>query len=61
MHQDLRSRRSLGIHWGTFKMTTEFYLEPPSRLKEEAEKAGLGASEFGTVNIGETMEGAFSD
>jgi N-acyl-phosphatidylethanolamine-hydrolysing phospholipase D len=28
LHRDVKSRHSLGIHWGTFKLTTEHYLEP---------------------------------
>jgi N-acyl-phosphatidylethanolamine-hydrolysing phospholipase D len=28
LHRDVKSRYSLGIHWGTFKLTTEHYLEP---------------------------------
>ncbi len=55
IHRDLRSRRSLAIHWGTFKMTREFYLEPRDRLREEADRQGLAAGEFVAVDIGETL------
>lgn len=36
IHQEVKSRNSLGIHWGTWKLTDEFYLEPkelPSSAK----------------------------
>ena len=32
IHKDIKSGRSLGIHWGTFMLTTEYYLEPPVLL-----------------------------
>ena len=32
IHKDIRSKKSLGIHWGTFMLTTEYYLEPPVLL-----------------------------
>ncbi len=56
IHKDIRSRLSLGIHWGTFKMTREFYLEPKSKLREELEEEGLDQAEFVTVELGETLE-----
>ena len=35
IHRDIGSGRSLGIHWGTFKMlSTEFYLEPRHLLTD---------------------------
>jgi len=52
MHKDLRSRQSLGIHWGTFKLTTEHYLEPPSLLNSFLNKSGLSSSAFITTDIG---------
>ena len=32
IHKDIKSKKSLGIHWGTFMLTTEYYLEPPVLL-----------------------------
>ncbi len=31
IHHEVRSKKSFGIHWGTFKLSAEYYLEP--RLK----------------------------
>ena len=31
IHQDLKSKLSFGIHWGTFKLTLEPYLEPKEK------------------------------
>jgi len=52
MHKDLDSRKSLGIHWGTFKLTTEHYLEPPALLNSFMNKSGLDSSAFVTTDIG---------
>lgn len=58
MHKDLRSKKSLGIHWGTFKLTKEYYLEPKEAIQELALQDPLvGEEAFLTVNIGDTLEG----
>ncbi len=49
----MRSKQSVGIHWGTYDMgSVEPYLEPRSKLREEAEKAGLAPDEFFTLQHG---------
>lgn len=53
-HVDLRSKQSVGVHWGTFKMTGEPFLEPPARLAAAVTAAGLHADEFVTLGHGET-------
>eukprot|EP01133_Synstelium_polycarpum_P004965 gene4965-5773_t len=55
MHQEIKSKRSIGMHWGTFVLTTEPLLEPMELLKEETIKAGLRPEEFNTMKIGETL------
>jgi len=54
IHQDLHSKFSLGIHWGTFLLTMEPETEPPELLKASLEKRGLPSSIFVTISIGET-------
>jgi N-acyl-phosphatidylethanolamine-hydrolysing phospholipase D len=55
VHQDVKSRFSIGIHWGTFKMgSNEPYLQPRSLLAEEVERAGLRPDEFVTLEMGQT-------
>ncbi|GAM21275.1 hypothetical protein SAMD00019534_044500 [Acytostelium subglobosum LB1] len=56
VHRDLASKKSVGMHWGTFVLTQEPLLEPPRRLKEEADKAGLAEDEFTAMKIGETRD-----
>ncbi|XP_002741607.1 N-acyl-phosphatidylethanolamine-hydrolyzing phospholipase D-like [Saccoglossus kowalevskii] len=54
IHQDLRARKSIGIHWGTFALAYEHYLEPPQNLREALEERQLSDDEFFTVKHGET-------
>lgn len=54
IHQDIKSSNSIGIHWGTFALTSESVDEPPKRLVAAAQKAGLRAGEFVTLPIGGT-------
>jgi L-ascorbate metabolism protein UlaG (beta-lactamase superfamily) len=54
-HQDVKARRSLAIHWGTFaNLTDESLHEPPQRLAEERNKAGLSETDFFVLKHGET-------
>lgn len=55
MHQDVKSKRSIGMHWGTFRLTTEPLQEPPAILRDALKKAGLSEKEFFTVKIGQTV------
>jgi N-acyl-phosphatidylethanolamine-hydrolysing phospholipase D len=58
VHQDVRSRKSLGIHWGTFKqLSTENYLEPPVLLTSFMNQAGLDPDTFVTTDIGGSVKG----
>lgn len=55
IHKEIRSKFSLGVHWGTFKQMGcfEFYLEPPKLVKDHLEKLNLPARSFRTINHGE--------
>ncbi|KAF8636322.1 hypothetical protein AX17_003631 [Amanita inopinata Kibby_2008] len=52
--KDIRARKALGMHWGTWILTTEEVTEPPNKLAEECEKAGIETGDFGVCDIGET-------
>jgi N-acyl-phosphatidylethanolamine-hydrolysing phospholipase D len=52
VHQKLRARKSLGIHWGTFPLSEESLGEPPVWLRREVEKASV---EFVTVPHGASI------
>ncbi|CAL1545091.1 unnamed protein product [Lymnaea stagnalis] len=55
IHNDLGSKTSIGIHWGTFVLSKEPYLEPRDKLKEELEKRGMKPSSFITVDHGDVI------
>jgi N-acyl-phosphatidylethanolamine-hydrolysing phospholipase D len=55
VHHDVKARRSVAIHWGTFaNLTDESLYEPPLRLAEEKKKAGLADDAFFVLRHGET-------
>ncbi|KAI0169068.1 Metallo-hydrolase/oxidoreductase [Hypoxylon sp. FL1284] len=54
---DTRCRRAMGIHWGTWVLTSEPPLEPPQLLKDSLKKKGLPETGvFDTCDIGESRE-----
>jgi N-acyl-phosphatidylethanolamine-hydrolysing phospholipase D len=55
IHQDIKPRKSIGMHWGTFPLTAEPPMEPPQRLSEVLSSEGIAAEEFVTLKIGETL------
>jgi len=54
VHQEVGSKHSIGMHWGTIKMTTEPLAEPPLYLVRETRAAGLPDDAFTIMKIGET-------
>ncbi len=55
IHRDIRSRLSVGMHWGTFILTDEPPEEPPQRLIQALEMAEEDPKSFITLTHGETM------
>ncbi len=53
IHEDVNSEFSVGIHWGTFALTHEPFLEPANLLVELLEKKPV-VYPFVTLKIGET-------
>ncbi len=35
--------KSVGVHWGTFRLTYEHYLEPKQKIEDLVRAAGVGA------------------
>lgn len=60
--KDIRARKVVGMHWGTWIMSDEEWDEPPRLLREELRKEGLEKKQgqehdwFAVVNMGETNE-----
>uniref|UniRef100_A0A183C377 Lactamase_B domain-containing protein n=1 Tax=Globodera pallida TaxID=36090 RepID=A0A183C377_GLOPA len=55
IHQLAKSKKSLGVHWGTYEMgSSEGYLEPREKLAEAVAAAGLGPDEFVTLAHGQS-------
>ncbi|UPW17321.1 MBL fold metallo-hydrolase [Agarivorans sp. TSD2052] len=54
IHQDVRSKLSIGMHWGTYPLTAEPVMEPAERL-EALNKQQTSSDDFVSMAIGETM------
>ncbi|KAF0815409.1 hypothetical protein IGB42_00490 [Andreprevotia sp. IGB-42] len=54
IHQRLKARQSLGVHWGTFELTDEPLDEPPQALARARAAAGLSEADFYVLRHGET-------
>lgn len=53
IHRDIRARRSIGIHWGTFVLTSEPLREPAERLAQARAKWGIPDADFVVLARGE--------
>lgn len=56
VHRDLGARCSLGIHWGTFSLASESYMDPPRDLQDALTKAGLPLDCFQVVQHGASLD-----
>ena len=57
IHLDVKSKFSVGMHWGTFlNLTDEPLVEPPQKLKEAMKKSNLDEDSFITLRHGETLK-----
>ena len=65
VHLDVRSKKSIAIHWGTFILSDEPLDEPPKRLEKAKKDKGLSQEEFIVLRHGETIilnePGTFGD
>lgn len=60
LHRDLRSKRSIGMHYGTVRGGISQYFEevtePPRRFREACETAGMvWGKDAGLLDVGETV------
>ncbi len=54
IHQDIRARQSLGVHWGAFEMADDALDEAPRALAAARQAAGIDEPEFFVLRVGET-------
>ena len=59
-HRSLGARRSLGMHFGTFRLTDEAYDAPVQGLIAARDAAGMAAEDFDVLGLGETRAFAFT-
>ncbi|BHF72179.1 hypothetical protein SprV_0401524300 [Sparganum proliferum] len=55
VHQDVKAKYSIAIHWGTFALGREHYLAPKRDLTAALDEAGLPASVFRTLFHGQSL------
>ena len=55
VHSDIKSKRSVGMHYLTFILTDEPTLEPIQRLQQAMAIKNLPFSSFNCIKIGETL------
>ena len=51
--KDLKSKKVLGMHWGTFVLSLEPIMEPPVRFKKNAKKYGFNENDAIIFKIGQ--------
>ena len=56
IRDDLRAIQSIAIHWGTFPMSYEHFIEPALELARVRDTLGLKKENFFTMAHGETVE-----
>ena len=56
VHDEVKSKLSLGIHWGTFQLGYEHYMAPPKDLKTALKAANIDEDRFVTFQHGECRE-----
>ena len=64
VHQDLRSRKSVAIHWGTFPLANEPYWDPAIRLYKAVTRFSRDheqSIDFTAIGIGQSIESSTND
>jgi L-ascorbate metabolism protein UlaG (beta-lactamase superfamily) len=52
VHQELKSKKSVGVHWGTFPLGFEHYCAARKDLHKALDAKGIDRESFITVNHG---------
>jgi N-acyl-phosphatidylethanolamine-hydrolysing phospholipase D len=56
VHKDLKAKRSVGVHWGTFELTDESLDQPPKDLAAARKDHGVDENDFFLLSIGQTRK-----
>ena len=56
IYQDVKAKRSIGVHWGTFQLTDEPLDQPPRDLAMARQALGVKEADFGVLAIGESRQ-----
>ncbi|CAF3325345.1 unnamed protein product [Rotaria socialis] len=56
IHIDIQSKKSIGIHWATWALANENYLEPKEKLVKAMENKKLDVQSFSVVKHGEIID-----
>ena len=54
--KDLKSKKVIGMHWGTVVLSLEAVMEPPQRFKDNAKKYGFEKENAVTFKIGQVSK-----
>jgi N-acyl-phosphatidylethanolamine-hydrolysing phospholipase D len=54
VHKDLKAKRSVGVHWGTFELTDESLDQPPKDLAAARKEQGVDENDFFLLSVGQT-------
>jgi L-ascorbate metabolism protein UlaG (beta-lactamase superfamily) len=56
IHLEVRAKRSVGVHWGTFPLTDEPLDQPLADLAEARQRHGVAPDAFITLRHGQTLK-----
>lgn len=56
IHKDLQAKMSIGVHWGTFRLSDEPMLAPLHEVKRIREEQKIPAQEFQMLKHGQTVK-----
>jgi len=59
IHQEVQSKLSIGMHWKTFKLTTERMDQPPYDLFQALKKYAISPNDFRVLEIGQKINWSF--
>lgn len=58
-HTDLESKKSIGMHFGTFQLTEESIYAPIEELQRAKLKKNINANDFTVMSVGQTLKHSF--